>query len=661
LNPTRALAPRRHRKGRRRRTALAAVGLLVVMIAAATTALIVFRYLPALDEARALRADLELTASRVRATGLDIDRATLDLLARELGTAHERLDRLSALLAEDPLIGLARLFPPTQADVRGADAVVTAAQELLDAADEGLVIGRKFAEIKDDVGTDPRTSSSLSRLLELMVTSRERASAIHVTLTRARAALEAMPDGLSGPMQSARQEMVGRIDELSPLIESYLTMSDRLPSILGWDRPRRYLVLTQNPAELRPTGGYIGSYGILTFDRGQPTERTFRDSALLDFPWEYPYIEPPSELTNYLLGPGQPWQFADANWSPDFPTSARDALRLYVNESGDDRIDGVIGITTYTIDELLKVTGPIAVPEYDVTIASGETTLKSIQLTRVPRPGENRKAFLSSFADRLFERLLAMPPRQWVDLLAQAETFGRQRLVIGWFKDTDDQSLARRGGFDGAVRKDAGDYLYPVDSNVAPASKMNAIVTRSLRLEVSLDRLGNANNTLDVTWANPIETAAGAPYRKVPTLESLRILGMYFRLLAPEGSRIESVSGGTLVKLTAPALVANEAGRAVIGTYLMVPPGSTTLRYAWTSPAAAVVYAGSGRYQLTIQKQPGLLPGPLTLTIQAPDGFQIRSASPGLRISGGSATISTSFSEDLEFDIGYEPLETAPN
>jgi Protein of unknown function (DUF4012) len=652
------MTPRRHRPtGHRRRNALAAGGLILVVIAVTGAALAVFRYMPALDEARELRADLELTAAHVKATGLDIDSPTVDLLAQDLTAAHERLDRLSALLASDPFIGLARMFPPTQADVRGADTVVEAAQELLHAADEGLVIGKQFVEIKDRKEADPGTGSSLSKLLELMATSREHVSTIQGAFARARDALEAVPDGVADPIQNARQEMVGRIDELSPLVETYAAMSERLPAILGWDGTRRYLVLTQNPAELRPTGGYIGSYGILTFDRGHPTERTFRDVALLDFPWDFPFIKPPTELTNYLLGPAQPWQFADANWSPDFPTSARDALRLYVNESGDGRIDGVIGITTYTIDELLKVTGPVAVPEYDVTIASGETTLKSIELTRVPRPGENRKAFLSSFADRLFERLLAMPPRQWVDLLAQAETFGRQRLVLGWFKDADDQRLAARGGFDGAVRDDAGDYLYPVDSNVAPASKMNAIVTRSLRLEVSLDRLGNANNTLDVTWDNPIETAAGAPYRKVPTLESLRILGMYFRLMAPEGSRIESVSGGTLVKLTAPAMVGNEAGRAVIGTYLMVPPGSTTLRYAWTSPAAAVVYAGSGTYHLTIQKQPGLLAGPLSLTIQVPDGFEIRSASAGLRTSGATATAATSFSSDLEFDIGYEPVD----
>ena len=318
----------------------------------------------------------------------------------------------------------------------------------------------------------------------------------------------------------------------------------------------------------------------------------------------------------------------------------------------------MLGITTYTIDELLKVTGPISVPEYDATIASGETTLKTLQLTRVPKPGENRKAFLSTFADRLFASLLALPPRQWVDLLGQADTFRTQRLLLAWFKDADDEAVATRNGFDGVVRQDPGDYVYPVDSNVAPASKLNAITTRSLHLDVKIDAVGNALDTLDVTWDNPIDTPVGKPYRELPTLEDLDILGMYFRLLAPERSRVEDVSGGSLVELTAPAVVDEEAGRAVIGAYTMVPPGKTKLRYVWTSPYASDVDETGGVYRLTIQKQPGLLPGPLTVTIHVPDGFRIASASQGLQVSGADATLTTTFSQDVELGLRYVPTGT---
>ena len=149
---------RQPRASSRRRKAFVVGGLALLLITAAGTALVAFRYLPALAEARQLRADVELTATRVRAAGLYIDGPTFDLVVQDLAAAHERLDRLSALLAEDPIIGLARVFPPTQADVRGADSVAEAAQELLEAADEGVVIGKQFVAIEDAFGTAPETA-----------------------------------------------------------------------------------------------------------------------------------------------------------------------------------------------------------------------------------------------------------------------------------------------------------------------------------------------------------------------------------------------------------------------------------------------------------------------------------------------------------------------
>ncbi len=640
----------------RRVVALSAISILAVIVVAGVLA--VTRYLPAIDDARTLRSELETMATRVQAAGLDIDQPTIDSVSDDLVTGRTRLDRLRNLLAADPLIGLARSFPPTQTDVLGADSLATAAGHLFDAADQGLALAQHYVDIK--TAPADQDTTTLSRLVEFIATSRDRALVVQASIARARVALATVPDGPGSSLGTVRDAIGQRIDAYGPLLDAYVDLSERLPMVLGWEGPRRYLVLTQNPAELRPTGGYTGSYGIIGFDRGRVTERTFRDVFLLDFPWDFPYIAPPRELTDYLLGPNQPWQFADANWSPDFPTSAQDALRLYANESGDAQLDGVLAITTYTIDEFLELTGPIAVPEYDATIASGETTLKALELTRVARPGENRKAFLSAFADRLFDNLLGLPPERLVEVVDQASTFRNQRLLLAWFRDHADQELAVRSGFDGAVRQDRGDYLYPVDSNVAPASKINAIATRSLRLEVVIDEEGHARNTLDVTWQNPIDDEAGRPLREVPTLETSRILGMYFRALAPEGSRIESVSGGSLARLTAPAVVSQEAGRAAIGTYLMVPPGTTSLRYVWTSPDVVSPGSADGHYRLTIQKQPGLLPGPLTLSIRVPPGSQISSVHPQLAVAGDTAQLSTTFDQDVEVELDYVAAPPPP-
>lgn len=659
--PSAAHRRRRRRRVPRRRRRVLAWGGIALLALAAVGLLAAVRYLPALDDTQALRTDLVAMASRAQAAGLEIDRPALDGFGRDLATVRDRLDRLADLLTNDPLVGFARVFPATAADVRGADAVIGAAGDLLDAADQGLAIGRRFIEIEEAQTADVAPASALAQLVELMATSRDHALAAQTALGRARATLATVPDGLVGPVASARDEMAERVDKYGLMLDSYLTISARLPAILGWDGVRRYLVLTQNPAELRPTGGFIGSYGIIAFDRGRLTEHSFRDIFLLDLPWDYPFIKAPTELSNYLLGPKQPWQLADANWSPDFPTSARDAIWLYENESGDMGVDGVLGITTYTIDELLKLTGPITVLEYATTIASGQTTLKTLQLTRVAeRPGENRKAFLSAFADQLIASLLGLPSNQWAELLGRADTFRSQRLLLVWFKSADDAALAAQGGFDGAVRQDPGDYVYPVDSNVAPTSKLNALTTRSLKLDVEIDVVGNARSTLAVTWENRILTPDGEPYRELPEVGDRRVLGMYFRLMVPERSRVESVSGGSFVKLTAPAVVAEEVGRTVIGTYLRVPPGLASLRYVWISPYAADADETGGLYHLTIQKQPGLQPGPLTLTIRVPEGFRITSTSQGLSVSGRTATLTATFHQDAELGLTYVAAGTPP-
>lgn len=651
---------RRRRTAARRRRLLAGFGIVLVVLIVTAGVLAVFRYLPAHDEAQNLRTNLDAMASRAQEAGLGIGRPVIDALDRDVAAARGRLDHLADLLAHDALVGLARAFPPTAADVRGADALIVAARDLFDAAGEGLAMGRRFVEIKEAQAADPKNASALAQLVELMVTSRDRAVTAAAALARARQTLAAVPDGLAGPIESARDAMVQRIEKVAPILDGYVTVSARLPAMLGWDGPRRYLVLAQNPAELRPTGGYIGSYGIIAFDRGRVIERQFRDIFLLDLPWSYPFVRPPQELADYLLGPTQPWQLADAAWSPDFPTSAQDAIRLYTNESGDPKIDGVLAITTYTIDELLKVTGPVSVPDYDVTIASGETTLKALQLTRVAqRPDENRKAFLSAFADRLLATLLALPPQQWAKILGEGETFQTRRLLLAWFRDPADQALVSRGGFDGTVRQDPGDYVYPVDSNVAPTSKLNALTIRSLALDVEIDGIGNARNTLVTTWENRINTPVGKPYRELPTLEDRRILGMYFRLLAPERSRVQAVSGGSFIKLSAPGVVEEAAGRTVIGTYLKVPPGRTSLRYDWVSPYAADADETGGLYRLTIQWQPGLLPGPLTLTIRVPAGFRITAASEGLTVAGRTATLRTTFDRDIVLGVRYAPEASA--
>ena len=136
---------------------------------------------------------------------------------------------------------------------------------------------------------------------------------------------------------------------------------------------------------------------------------------------------------------------------------------------------------------------------------------------------------------------------------------------------------------------------------------------------------------------------------------------MYFRLYVPERSRLEAVSAGTTAPITSAADVADEAGRMVIANYFRIPPGSARLQYEWISPYPADQGEdGTFTYRLTIQKQPGLRPGPLRLRIGVPQGAAIVDSSAGLTVNGETATVDTTFDRDLVVVIRYRPAPETP-
>ena len=123
------------------------------------------------------------------------------------------------------------------------------------------------------------------------------------------------------------------------------------------------------------------------------------------------------------------------------------------------------------IDELLKVTGPITVPEYDLhdRVRRDDPEGAPGHLGRCrQRPGEPQGVPVGRSRTGSSRRSSRCRPRSGATLLGDAETFRQGRLLEAWFRDPADEAFVAGSGFDGAVRQDPGDYLYPVDSNVAP-------------------------------------------------------------------------------------------------------------------------------------------------------------------------------------------------
>ena len=146
------------------------------------------------------------------------------------------------------------------------------------------------------------------------------------------------------------------------------------PAMGGFEEPQTYLLLLQNTGELRPTGGFWGTYGVMTVKDGEIVSLDTDDIYAVDV-LSIGHIDtaPPEPLKKYLGV--DTWYLRDKNWSPDVPTSVRTGFAAYAEEiafassptqTGSipaTEFDGAILITPAVGEALLAALGPMRVGE----------------------------------------------------------------------------------------------------------------------------------------------------------------------------------------------------------------------------------------------------------------------------------------------------------
>ncbi len=610
-------------------------------------AVAVVRYLPLALAAAETRDAAERLATTLADAGPEIVvtggtaalRADADAILR--GSA-----RLGDALRGDPLAGLVRLLPGGAAQVDGAVALTDAAA----AAAEAALLALDLAGIieQESAAADP-----LPALVRAVAASEPDALRAAELLGRAAAAAASVPATAAGPLRSTAERVASLAVRAEPLVRSWASIAGALPAIAGIEGERRYLLLAQNPAEIRPTGGFIGTYGIVTLRDGGLAGVTVDDVYRLDGQPGLPRQEPPPALAARLLGRGS-WELADANWSPHFPEAAADALRLYGAESGDDRIDGVIALGTGAIDRLLRVTGPLTLPESGIVVRAGETLPVILGATRTE--GTDRKAPIAELAEVLLARLLALPAADRAGLVRELPGLVRSRDLQAWLVRPAEQALLAGTPLAGELLAGPGDHVDLVDANVAPSSKLSPVVERAWMLSAALGADGSVEHALRTTWRNRGD--ADDPLTRLLRAASESeegLYGLYVRLLVPGGSELLALEGMSRLPVSGVEETTTIAGRTAWGSYLLIPPGEAWLAHAWRTPAV-VLAEGEGRlYRLSLRKQPGMGPEPVTIAIRLPAGVRPASLSPGLVAEGETVRWSGTLTEDLVLELRWLP------
>ncbi|GEN81294.1 DUF4012 domain-containing protein [Actinotalea fermentans] len=388
---------------------------------------------------------------------------------------------------------------------------------------------------------------------------------------------EALWPFVADAFEEARQE----VDEVSVTTATASRAVRLLPPMLGRDGPRTYLVLVQNNAELRATGGIPGSILLLRADNGGVEILDHRSGGSLgDLP------APVTELTDAemaLFGEDLAADMRDVTFTPDFPRGASIARQIWAQEVGGE-VDGVVSVDPGTLALVLGATGPVPMPPGAVADVTGgqltadnavEVLLSTVYLTLLdPREQDE---FFAQTAAGVFGALVggAGEPSATIEALAQAARQGR---LLVWSAREGEQALLADTVLSGALRGEAGDSpVIGVFLNDGSQAKMSYYLdvstevggqtcapdgSRLVELDVTL------TNTVDPALVGTLPTYVTGSGTVVPIGEVRTNVLVY----APTGGQIEDVT----IMNDVPGVSSQvQNGLPVVGKTVQLKPGQS--------------------------------------------------------------------------------------
>ncbi len=432
--------------------------------------------------------------------------------------------------------------------------------------------------------------------------------------------------------------------ELFSKVQPWLAI---LPEVIGHQKEKTYLLLLQNNTELRPTGGFIGTYGILKIRNGSVTSFVTDNVYNLDEPAKaYNTKIPPLPLQKYIKQ--SQWFLRDVNWDPDFPTTAKSAIQFYKDERGPIRnFDGVIAFTPTLIENLLSVTGPITIDDKEFTTDNLIDTLAYHVELGFKEEGitvHNRKQVIDDVAQQLQEKLFSLSVDNIRELIPVIFGSLDQKQVMFYFEDELVQSVAQEFNWDNSIRQTSWDYVYVVDANLG-SLKSDPAINRAISYSLKPKEDGLANSTeteMQATVSITYEHTADFDWKTTR-------YRTYTRLYVPLGSKFVSAIGNE-----EELAIADEHNKTVFGTFISIEPGETeTLSFTYTLPVDLITGISQGAYNLLIQKQAGTHAHIVNLDLVLP--FKIDEISPSniLKKKGGNQ-ITGQFALDTDKKINVK-------
>lgn len=503
------------------------------------------------------------SASRLRASIVeqDIERATplAQQIARNAASAHG--------LTSDPVWRAFEVVPwlgPNFTAVREvasiADEVAAEAlSPVLDAAEDIDLASLGFSAGSLDLAPFAAIEAPLATATDILADADERAQRIDADAT--------LP-----PLAEAVVQMREVLTEASTVIGTLHGASALLPSMLGGEGPRFYVVSMQNNAELRSSGGISGALALVRAEAGAIT--VVQQASTTDFP---PLEEPlPVSASTRALFDDNPGRFIQNITSiPDF-TEAAPLLSTRWTQRFGGQVDGVVAIDAVVAKHLIAATGPVSFGPFKASEENVLSILLSDIYAQIPDPEVQDEVFAEAATALFGAALTDGEPRALLGALAESSAENRIRI---WSAHDDEQAILARSTLGGGLPVDGADGTYVgVLVNDMTGAKMD-YYTQAEIVTATGSCAGEATTRVQVTWTNaaPADAAdlpmyvTGGGHYGVPPGSVRTLIAVY----GPEGATPSSISGDADGESAQTAMLGSRS--AVQHTVLLAPGESASI------------------------------------------------------------------------------------
>lgn len=287
------------------------------------------------------------------------------------------------------------------------------------------------------------------------------------------------------PLERAKRQL----NDVTGALNDAADASKLAPAMLGGDGPRNYLLMIQNNAEARASGGIPGALAVLTLDKGKLTLGAQSSaSAIGAMTPTLPVDIEQQQIYSTRLGKFM----QDVNLTPDFPSAASTAQAMWERNTG-QRVNGVISIDPVALGYILEATGPIKVTKPEVlalangglpTELSGKNvvpTLLSDVYAKIEQP-KLQDVYFAGVAQEIFAALSngKADARALANGISRGTAEGR---VLLWSASADEQSVLAKYPFSGSI---VGPSISPAQFGVyfndGTGAKMDYYVKRTVQL-----------------------------------------------------------------------------------------------------------------------------------------------------------------------------------